>query len=56
MGMCTEVSVSSGGYVHVCAKEQGHQKGWHRCACGQSFDNRDVSNTARRKDKQVHIH
>ena len=55
-GMCTEVHVSSGGYVHICAFKNKHDpNNWHRCACGQSFDNRDVQNTSRRKDKRISI-
>ena len=56
LGMCTEVSVSSGGYIHICAFEDNHDpNNWHRCSCGQSFNNRDVINTARRKVKRISI-
>ena len=55
-GMCSEVAVSSGGFLHICAFEDGHDPAnWHRCACGGSFNNRDVANTSRRKDKRIHI-
>ena len=50
MGMCTEVHVSSGGYVHICAFENKH-KDFHRCACGESFDEKEVKQTARKRKK-----
>ncbi len=45
--MCCEVHESSGGFLHVCAKKNKHD--WHhRCACGQSFEEKDTKETEKK--------
>ncbi len=49
VGICAEISVSDGGFLHICALKDGHTHD-HECACGGSMYEEDID---RVKDKDL---